>query len=87
MDEFFELITLLQTGKIKKNLLLVVYDEKYWSKIINFKGLVEHGVIGEKDLNLFSFCNTVDEAFNIITAHFKKNYLKEKENSVPKISI
>ncbi len=87
MDEFFELITLLQTGKIKKKLLLVVYDEKYWSSIVNFKGLVERGVISEADLNLFSFCNTVDEAFDIITAHFKKNYHKEKENLVPKISI
>ena len=55
MDEFFELITLLQTGKIKKKLLLVVYDEKYWRSIINFKGLVEHGVISEADLNLFHF--------------------------------
>jgi len=89
MDEFFELITLIQTGKIKKNLLLVVYDKKYWSNIINFKGLVEHGVISSSDLNLFSFCNTVDQAFNIITAHFKKNYLniKGKENSVPSIDL
>jgi uncharacterized protein (TIGR00730 family) len=89
MDEFFELITLLQTGKIKKSLLLVVYDKKYWSDIINFKGLVERGVISSSDLNLFSFCNTVDQAFNVITAHFRKNYLnvKRKENSVPSINL
>ena len=86
MDEFFEIITLIQTGKIKKNLLLVVYDKKYWSKIINFNGLVERGVISKSDLSLFSMCNTVDEAFDIITTHFKKNYLnaKEKENRCPK---
>ena len=89
MDEFFELITLIQTGKIKKNLLLVVYDKKYWSSIINFQGLVEHGVISKSDLNLFSFCNTVDQAFNIITAHFKKNYLsaKKEETSVPNLEL
>jgi uncharacterized protein (TIGR00730 family) len=79
MDEFFELLTLLQTGKIKKKLLLVVYDYKYWKSVINFNGLIEHGVISKSDLNLFSFCNTVDEAFNLITAHFQKNYVSEKE--------
>jgi uncharacterized protein (TIGR00730 family) len=80
MDEFFELLTLIQTGKIKKKLLLVVYDKKYWSNIINFNGLVEQGVISKTDLNLFSFCNTVDEAFELITTHFKKNYLENKES-------
>lgn len=79
MDEFFELLTLIQTGKIKKKLLLVVYDKKYWNGIINFNGLVEHGVINKSDLNLFSFCNTVEEAFELITSHFQKNYLDKKE--------
>lgn len=79
MDEFFEILTLLQTAKIKKKLLLVVYDYKYWNSIINFNGLIEHGVISKSDMNLFSFCNTVDEAFNLITSHFEKNYVKEKE--------
>jgi uncharacterized protein (TIGR00730 family) len=89
MDEFFELITLIQTGKIKKKMLLVVFDKKYWSSIINFKGLVEHGVISSSDLNLFSFCNTVDQAFNTITTHFKKNYLatKEKVSIVPHLEL
>jgi len=89
MDEFFELITLNQTGKIKKKLLLVVYDKKYWSNIINFNGLVEHGVISKSDLNLFSFCNTVDEAFELITSHFKKNYLdtKDTERTEPSLNL
>lgn len=88
MDEFFELLTLIQTGKIKKKLLLVVYDKKYWSNMINFNGLVENGVISKSDLNLFSFCNTVDEAFNLIINHFKKNYLdKEKELTEPSLHL
>lgn len=88
MDEFFELITLIQTGKIKKKLLLVVYDKKYWSNIINFNGLVELGVISKSDLNLFSFCNTVDEAFELITTHFKKNYLdKGTEGIEPSLNL
>lgn len=88
MDEFFELLTLIQTNKIKKKLLLVVYDKKYWNSVINFNGLVEHGVISKSDLNLFSLCNSVDEAFNLITSHFKKNYLdKEAEGSEPNIHL
>jgi predicted Rossmann-fold nucleotide-binding protein len=88
MDEFFELLTLIQTGKIKKKLLLVVYDKQYWSSIINFDGLVERGVISKADLNLFSFCNTIDETFNLITTHFKKNYLdKETEGTEPSLNL
>ncbi len=82
MDEFFEILTLVQTGKIKKKLLLVVYDEKYWKSIINFDGLVENGVINKSDLNNFSFCNSVDEAFETIVKHFDKHYLAKKEQNV-----
>jgi uncharacterized protein (TIGR00730 family) len=75
MDEFFEILTLVQTGKIKKNLKLVVYDEKYWKSVINLESLYQNGMINREDTDLFTFCNTVDEAFNLITKHFEDNYL------------
>ncbi len=75
LDELMEVLTLVQTDKIKKEMKVVVYDEKYWKQLINFEVLIENGMISETDLNLFSFCNTVDEAFNSITGHFKKHYL------------
>ena len=89
MDEFFEILTLIQTGKIKKKMLLVVYDEKYWKSIVNFEGLVQHNVVSRSDLNLFSFCNSVDEAFDIIKMHFEKHYLSEKEikREEPKVDL
>jgi uncharacterized protein (TIGR00730 family) len=89
MDEFFEIMTLVQTGKIKKKLLMVVYDEKYWKSIINLENLHSNGMINKEDLNLFSFCNTVDEAFNLITKHFEENYLNDKVVKViePKIAL
>jgi len=89
MDEFFEIMTLVQTGKIKKKLLMVVYDEKYWKSIINLENLHSNGMINKEDLNLFSFCNTVDEAFNLITKHFEDNYLNDKVVKViePKIAL
>jgi len=89
MDEFFEILTLVQTGKIKKKLLLVVYDEKYWKNIINFDGLIENGVINKSDLNNFTFCNSVDEAFDNIVKHFDKHYLTKKESNVlePRVAL
>jgi len=89
MDEFFEIMTLVQTGKIKKKLLMVVYDEKYWRNIINLENLHNNGMINKEDLSLFSFCNSVDDAFNIITKHFENNYLNDKVVKViePKIAL
>jgi uncharacterized protein (TIGR00730 family) len=90
MDEFFELITLIQTGKVKKKMLLIVYDEKYWRNIINFDALVSNAVISSSDMNLFSFCNSVDETFNAIKKHFEKYYLRkeeEKRQEEPKIQL
>ncbi|MHB8338447.1 MAG: LOG family protein, partial [Ignavibacteriaceae bacterium] len=89
IDEFFEMLTLVQTGKIKKKLLLVVYDEKYWKNIINFEGLIENGVINSEDMHHLSFCNSVDEAYNCIIKHFEKNYLSKKEIEItePKVDL
>jgi uncharacterized protein (TIGR00730 family) len=89
MDEFFEIMTLVQTGKIKKKLLMVVYDEKYWRSIINLENLHNNGMINKEDLNLFSFCNNVDDAYNLITKHFEDNYLNDKVVKViePKIAL
>ena len=79
LDEFMEILTLVQTGKIKKSLLIVVFDEKYWKDIINFDKLIENEVINKTDMNLFTFCQSTDEAFDLITKHFEKNYLSQKK--------
>jgi uncharacterized protein (TIGR00730 family) len=89
MDEFFEILTLLQTNKIKKKMRLIVYDEKYWNNLVNFDSLVENGMISKEDLNLFSFCNTVDEAYEEVVKHFEKHYLTPKEIAEvePKVAL
>jgi uncharacterized protein (TIGR00730 family) len=87
MDEFFEILTLLQTGKIKKKMLLLVYDEKYWKEIVNFDALIENGVINKSDLNYLNFCNSVDEAFKCIIEHFDKHYLTTKEQSLTELRL
>ncbi len=89
MDELFEILTLVQTEKIRKKLCLVIYDEKYWRKIINFEALIDSGVISKEDLNLFHFCEDVESAYKIITNHLEKNFIKGKDLTViePKINI
>ncbi|MCW8814295.1 MAG: TIGR00730 family Rossman fold protein [Chlorobium sp.] len=82
MDELFEIVTLVQTNKIRKKLAVIIYDKKYWNNIINFDALVELGTISKSDLSLFTMCDTVDEAYNAVIKHHKKYYTKEKEPSV-----
>ncbi|MBK8944968.1 MAG: TIGR00730 family Rossman fold protein [Ignavibacteriae bacterium] len=77
VDEFMEILTLVQTGKIKKDMKVIVYDENYWKSIINFQAFIENGMIDESDLNLFDFCNSVDEVFNKIVSYFEKHYLNK----------
>jgi len=68
LDEFFEILTLIQTGKIKKNLPIVLFGKEYWDKLINFETLVEFGTIDRKDLDLFFTTDSVDEAYDYITS-------------------
>src|SRR3990170_6798617 len=74
MDELFEIMTLVQTAKLRKKLAVIIYDKKYWNKIINFDALVELGMISKSDLSLFSMCDTIDEAYDAIIRHLKKYY-------------
>jgi uncharacterized protein (TIGR00730 family) len=82
MDEMFEVLTLVQTDKIRKKLALIIYDEEYWKSIINFDTLVEKGLISASDLKLFTFCNSLDQAYEAIIKHLKKYYSKGKEPAV-----
>ena len=66
MDEFFELLTLVQTGKSRRNIPVVLYGEKYWNDVINFNKLVKWGMISECDMDLFRFSSSVDDAFNYL---------------------
>jgi uncharacterized protein (TIGR00730 family) len=76
LDELMEVLTLVQTGKIKKPMKIIVYGEEYWKQLINFDHLIEMGTISKSDMKLFDFCNSVDEAFDKIKFHFEKYYLK-----------
>ncbi len=67
LDELFELLTLVQTGKMKP-VPLVLFGRDYWSRIIDFAALAEEGVINPEDLALFHMVETADEAWAHICA-------------------
>ncbi len=55
MDELFEILTLAQTDKLAKKILVVIYGREYWSKIINFQAFVDAGTVSQEDLDQFIF--------------------------------
>jgi len=65
LDELFELLTLIQTKKIKKRCGILLYGREFWEKTINFEHLVESGVISENDLALFKIVDDVDTAYKL----------------------
>ena len=64
MDELFELMTLRQTGKMAKQLPVVLYDSKFWNSTINFSNFVKAGLVSENDLDLFSFADTPEQTWH-----------------------
>jgi uncharacterized protein (TIGR00730 family) len=66
MDELFECLTLIQTGKIRKKMPIVVYGKSFWQEIIDFDKLAYYGVISRSDLNLIHFSETPEEAFEYL---------------------
>ena len=66
LDELFEILTLRQTGKMP-NIPVVLVDSAYWNEVINFKAFVTHGMIAEKDLQLFQFADDAESAWTCLT--------------------
>ena len=75
MDELFEALTLIQTGKIGKKIPIYLYGKEFWSSLINFSQFVDYGVISPEDLDLFKLVDQVDDAFSMITNGLKNNLL------------
>jgi uncharacterized protein (TIGR00730 family) len=75
LDEMFELLTLDQTHKLAKKITVVIYGSSYWKSVINLEMLADKGAISPKDLDLFQFADTPEEAFAILKKGLEENYL------------
>ncbi len=69
MDELFETLTLIQTQKMKP-IPILLFGRKFWDRIINFEALAEEGTINHKDLDLFHWCETADDAWKHIAEFY-----------------
>ncbi|MFM6949897.1 MAG: TIGR00730 family Rossman fold protein [Novosphingobium sp.] len=70
LDEFMELLTLIQTGKMKP-IPILLFGAEFWNRVINFEALAEEGVINYEDLNLFHWVETAEEAWAKIAAFYE----------------
>ena len=68
-DEMFELLTLIQTGKIKP-IPIVLFGKQFWNRVVDFEALVEEGVISARDLKLFTFVEHAEEAWDVIQSFY-----------------
>jgi len=64
-DEFFELLTLVQTGKMKP-IPILLFGREFWTRVVNFEALAEEGVISPRDLDLISWVETAEEAWSVV---------------------
>ena len=69
-DEMFELLTLVQTGKMAM-LPILLYGRDFWNRVIDFDALVEEGVVGPQDLDLFHFCETAEEGWAYVQDYYR----------------
>src|SRR5580693_4159347 len=87
LDELFEILTLAQTEKLAKKILVVIYGSEYWHRIMNFQAFVDAGTVSPEDLKLFKFVDTPQDAFAFLRDGLTEYHLggqpkKEKEQEV-----
>ena len=71
-DEFFELLTLIQTGKVRP-LPVLLFGREFWTRVIDFDALVEEGVIAPHDLDIFHWCEDAEEAWTFVQRFYDEH--------------
>jgi uncharacterized protein (TIGR00730 family) len=90
MDELFEILTLAQTDKLAKKILVVIYGSEYWNRVLNFQAFVDAGTVAPEDMNLFQFVNSPEEGFECLRDGLTKHHLgdtpKKQREVLPEIA-
>lgn len=76
MDELFEVLTLVQTEKVTRQVPIVIYGKEYWDDILNFESFKKWGLISPEDMDLFHIVDSVDEAEEFLVSRLTDLYLK-----------
>src|SRR5580658_86748 len=92
LDELFEILTLAQTEKLAKKIVVVIYGSEYWKKIINFEAMADSGVISPEDVKLFKISDSPEESFAFLKEGLTRYHLGQQpskrtgEPAVPEIA-
>ena len=90
LDELFEILTLAQTQKLAKKILVVIYGSEYWNRVINFQTMVDAGTISAEDVELFKMVDSPEEGFEFLREGLTKYHLglepKRKGEVIPEIA-
>ncbi len=76
LDELMEVLTLVQTRKLNKKIIIVLYGRQFWEEVIHLDALVRHGTISESDLELFEYADDPETAFRVLEENLTKIYLR-----------
>jgi uncharacterized protein (TIGR00730 family) len=76
LDELFEILTLAQTHKLAKKILVIGYGREYWKRVLNFDALVDAGTISPEDVNAFTMVDTPQEAFEALKEGLTRFHLQ-----------
>src|SRR5438876_12320436 len=89
LDELFELLTLVQTDKLSKQIGVVLYGREYWDQVLQLQPMSEWGAIAEKDMELLNYFDTPADAFEFLRDHLIAHHLEpttEQEAAAPGIA-
>jgi uncharacterized protein (TIGR00730 family) len=81
-DELFELLTLIQTGKVRP-LPILLFGRDYWNKVVNFQAMVDEGVISPHDLDLIHWSDEAQEAWDFVSRFYAEHPAPQPEQSGP----
>ena len=89
LDEMFEILTLMQTEKLAKQIQIILYGAEYWNRILDLGPMLEWGAIGDRDLRLLQRADTPQVAFELLKAHLTAHHIEpatEQETKAPGIA-
>ena len=75
LDEMFEILTLMQTEKLEKQIQVILYGSEYWDPILNFEPMADWGAISPSDIHLVQRADTPVQAFELLRTHLTEHHL------------
>jgi len=89
LDELFEILTLVQTDKLSKQIGVVLYGREYWDQVLTLQPMAEWGAIADHDIDLLRYADSPSDAFEYLRGHLIAHHLEpatEQEAAAPGIA-